>query len=316
MKNLVIVDTIGDTNTMHSAFKARFPFIKAWHTHQCSAFMGNAQHPHGGMAFEKAAMPLWNANFDVAAHFVQIFRADGSPIEDSLFEGWLMDTLEAIRRTGLTWVNNSWGAYMGAQPPLNSMKRQADAWRELIGRGGIYVAWAAGNSGDYSPDEDRDYPQSLLTDVSDKIGAADRSGRPSSYSGDSRTAPPLGVYWATNVLLANPNTGRADRGSGTSFAAPKHVGLMMKRGIMTRDEINQFRTRAVRPPSVPASMIPHPKWGEGWFEDEYQAEIRGCPYLQDAIDRSDVDVSLSQAQTEWFDFRQVNRPEHGDILLK
>jgi len=260
-KNLVIVDTIGSLELLHPAFQKRFGFVSSWHAHRPSSLNESMQHPHGGMALEKALCPLWNHD-DIAVHFVQIFNSRGQAIEGRLFDGWLMDTLETIRQTGPTWINNSWGAYApGTSHPGLEWDIQAQHWRTLIGKGDVYVGWAAGNNGDYSPDEDRDYPQSLLTDCSDKVGAANRGGRPSRYSGDSKKAPPIGVYWASDVLLLNPNTGRSDKGSGTSFACPKHVGLMCARGIITREDVTAFRSLAVRPKQIPDEVIPHPKWG-------------------------------------------------------
>jgi len=316
MKNLVIVDTIGDLSLLHPDFVSQFDFVDKWSAHQPFVLEGStSQHPHGGMVLEKALCPLWDRT-DIHVHFVRVFDQNGKAIVQSLFENWLMNTLESIRSTGPTWVNNSWGAYAGSSAPGRDSRRQASLWRSLISRGNLYVGWAAGNSGDYNVDEDRDYPQSLLTDVSDKIGAANKNGRPSKYSGDSRTSPPLGVYWATNVALFNPNTGKSDKGSGTSFACPKHVGLMCARNIITREDVNTFAARAVRPARIPAELIPHPKWGEGWLEDEYQKELEGCPFLQSRIKESaELELCLAMAKTEWFDFMQVSKHNYEDVGL-
>lgn len=313
MKHLIVVDTLGRAESIHEEFKARFPFVKEWVGHQPPGYDNPNHHPHGGMALAKMALPLWQQGDEeeIVVHFIQIFDNNGQPIDTAMAVGWIQDKIREIaaRYEGKLWVNNSWGAYLANYVPPDWLINEAQSWRNLQADLGerLYVGWAGGNSGDYRPDDDNDYPQSLLTDIQEKVGSADRDGVPSSYSGDSRMAPPIGVYWATDVVLFNPNDAQYDAGSGTSFACPKHVGVMAARGITTREQVAEYRKLGVYPESIPLDVIPHPKWGHGWFEDEYQKDVEGCPYLHDAMNDPALGVTLRSAKRVWFGYRQMAR---------
>ena len=224
IKNIVIVDTVGDISEINPDYMGHFPFVKEWFGHQMPGSWGKEPHPHGGFCMGQALLPLWDSEDDIIAHFVRIFDGWGSPIEGSISD-WAPAKVAEIAATGPTWVNCSWGAYIGAKDPSRYLAN-AKPWRELLENNpDITLMWAAGNDGDYSLDLDQDMPQGLLTDVSSKIAAGNKDGVPSLYSSDSYVSPPLATLWSTRVRLLNPVTADWTVGSGTSFAAPKATGL-------------------------------------------------------------------------------------------
>jgi hypothetical protein len=175
-------------------------------------------------------------------------------------------------------------------------------WRNLIKDTGITVMWASGNSGNMRIDLDEESPQGALTDISFKVAAGTSEGRAADYSGDSTASPPIATFWSTQIRLLNPVNGFWEIGSGTSFAAPKACGLAAKRSL----DYNGFKALAISSSTVPADYpgtLPHPKWGYGWMEEEYQKEIAKCPYTYDSLPKSRM--TIRKPALEWFEFELV-----------
>lgn len=305
MKQIIILDTIGNRAAIHEGYFRRLPFVHKWGFHSPPSQAGKTrQHEHGGMVAEKALLPLWNDPAGVACHFVQAFDDRG---DFDMDRAWAFDVIREIAGAGPAWMNCSWGAY-GQGAASMPDRIEATAWREFLVEmsGRVRATWAAGNFGNYDPaDQDNEFPASLLSDLSDKIGSADRDGTPSDYSGDSTLAPPAGVYWATDVALLNPSTGAYDRGSGTSFAAPKHSGTIAALGILEQTAAELLVESAVRPALVPAKSLPNPKWGWGWLEAFYQELVKDCPFMMDDIRNAERHATrLSTAGARWHDFER------------
>ena len=298
IKNVVVVDTVGGLETLSHGYLSHFPFVKEWHGYELPQVKGQIPHPHGGMCMGQVLMPLWNDFDDIHAHFIRIFDGRGKPIGGA-FGDWSINLIREISKTGDTWVNNSWGAYIGAGS-TDPYKERADKWRKMINETqNVTVLWASGNSGDYRIDVDEEIPQGLLTDISDKIAAAWKNGVTAEYSSDSLNAPPTATFWSTVVKLLHPVTYEWQDASGTSFAAPKATGLCAKRGLNHQAFVDLAKTRALT--GGYGGPLPHPKWGYGWLEDEYQEEIKDCPYRYDAIQ---LEGSISEVKDSlmWFDF--------------
>jgi hypothetical protein len=303
MKNVVVVDTVGDTAELHADYMPRFPHVKQWIGLETNAVRHTVPHPHGGMCMEKILVPLWDEQEGVRAIFLRIFDKNGK-MDQTAVGGWLEDQLYRLASSfGPLYVNNSWGAYAGDRLPGAMDRVECAWWRKFIADTKSVVMWAAGNNGDFYPSDDNDYPQSCVTDCSDKIGSARRDGRTSEWSGDSKLAPPTAVFWADNVSLLNPVTCNIDIGSGTSFAAPKAVGLAARRGWDHAAFVAFSKERASKPYGY-TGALPHPKWGYGWMEFEYQTELKNCPVTIENLYR--VTPHSVFAGERWFDYKKVS----------
>lgn len=303
MKTVVVVDTVGGLGRLHQDYMATFPFVKQWIGLETDAVRDTVPHPHGGMCMEKVLLPLWNEPEGVRACFIRIFKGNGEM--DTTADGWMLDKLYDLSKSfgPQLYVNCSWGAYAGDRLPGLAEKIEASYWRKFIADTGSTVMWAAGNDGDFYPTDDNDYPQSCLVDCSDKVASARRDGRVSEYSGDSALAPPTAAFWAENVLLLNPVTGKRDQGSGTSFAAPKAVGLAAWKGWNHAQFVEAAKEMCSRPLGY-TGALPHPKWGYGWFEYAYQTALKDCPYTYANLYHP---ASVYSAGAErWFDYKRVS----------
>jgi hypothetical protein len=90
--------------------------------------------------------------------------------------------------------------------------------------------------------------------------------------------------------------------SGTSFACPKDVGLAAALGL-SQEQMERFTVAGARrpepPPSGPPWTVPHPKWGYGSMEHEWQAlAARVYPTIVGGASRQ---------PTYMHDFRRCNR---------
>ena len=304
IKNIVVVDTVGNVENISKSFKDNFPFVAEWHGYEATNDAGNTPHPHGGMCMGQILLPLWNDTDKIIAHFIRLFNSSGRVVEEA-FGQWTVDKISEISKTGPTFVNNSWGNYI-ANGDTSKFTFDANVWRKMINETGVTVMWASGNNGDFDPDVDEEVPQGLLTDISSKIAAADRDSKPSIYSGDSVNAPPTATFWSTRIHLLNPVTSKWDMASGTSFAAPKATGLCAKRNLSHYQFVELAKTSGQRPCNY-AGKLPHPKWGWGWLEEEYQKEIVGCPYTY-----SSQPSILDEESLIWFDFELRYSNKIGD----
>lgn len=298
MKRIAIVDTVGSVGELVPVFKARFPFVTEWRGHTVKKFLKHPPHPHGAMCCEKALQPLWRCGEDVVVYFLRIFDSNGTFIATdeeilSCLSDWAKEDASRL------YVNNSWGMYVEGQENSPAWNRQARLWREFIrSHSNVVVTWAAGNDGDYAPDNDNDMPQTLLTDVSFKIGSMNSAGIPSRFSSDSKKGRPTCVYMAENVKLFNGVTGAVETGSGTSFAAPIHTGFLAARGLDFPQGFEYCRRSARGPDAVRAK--PHPKFGFGSMQHEVEPFIAESPYLL-----SNMRTRSIKSTTVWFDMKKV-----------
>ena len=295
IKNIIVVDTVGSLEFINEKYLQNLPKVTKFYGYEREELNGQIPHPHGGFAMQQALMPLWQApaEDEIRAHFVRIFDGDCKSHPMSLAK-WCTDTVGEIAKTGKTWVNNSWGTYIGSNIPSTSGR--ADRWRTQIEARDLTVFWAAGNSGDFDPDVDENLPSGLLTDCSHKIAAAYPNGDTARFSSDSTYAPPEATFWSVAVKGHNLVTAKWADVTGTSFACPKATGLAAALNL----DYEGFTRLAMEKCVIPKDFdgtIPHPKWGRGWLEFEYQKLIKGCPNLCPNAEFETLGTGES-----WFDF--------------
>lgn len=296
---VVVVDTVGDIARFAPRLRERFPWAE-FHGHAPS-YLRDFPQPHGFMCAEKIVLAFAGPDAPrLELHFARVFDGAGR-FSTRAYERWLFGLLRELASEGRLYVNNSWGAYVGAWEETEDERAEAERWREFIFETSAVVFWAAGNNGDYRPDEDRDLPQSLLTDCSFKVGSRARDGTPSAFSGDSKSSPPICVMWAEDVLLYNGCKDRYDIGSGTSFAAPKACAVAAYHGWDFLNALVRFQQTAARSERY-QGPLPHPKWGWGDGEPSYQRLIASAPGIHS--ERRDAQLRLAaRAEVEWFDNR-------------
>ena len=300
MKRIVIIDTVGSVESLVPAFRAHFPFVSEWAGYEADYLAGEPCHPHGAMCCEKALQPLFDVG-PVKVYFLRVFDANGV---FSLSDDEILSVLGswADEDTSRIYVNCSWGMYVGGRDSNRDWFTQAEKWRDFLRKHtNVVVTWASGNDGDYQPDNDNDMPQSLLTDCSFKIGSMALDGVPSKFSSDSTLGRPICVYWAEDVKLFNGVKGTIDIGSGTSFAAPMHTGLMCRLDLDFQQGVEFCRENAIGP--VNERTQPHPKFGYGTMQHMYGAAISNSPYLLNKMVKMKLfHLGLSR----WFDMREVS----------
>lgn len=299
MKRIAIVDTVGSISQLAPSYKSHFPFVAEWKGKNLTGDR-RKPHPHGSMCAEKALQPLWDSTEPVVVYFLQIFDSQGGFATDdteilSQLEAWAKEDPSGL------YVNNSWGMYVGTDRGSASAKHQAQLWKDFIRSTEAVVTWAAGNDGDYLPGEDNDMPQSLLTGVSSKIGSMSARGVPSSFSGDSKLGRPLCVYWAEDVKLYNGVSGKIEIGSGTSFAAPDHTGLMCALGYDFKGSVEFCRLAAAGPDK--ARKKPHPKFGFGSMQGVLRKKVEASPYLLNGIRAR----GIKESPAVWFDMKNMSQ---------
>jgi len=297
---IAVIDTVGSVSDLHSGFVGRHEGVVIRGNEPPGYYEGAGCHPHGTMAADKILQALSPANgVDYQLEFMRIFTKTGGFIPRAFKSGWVFNMLRKFAsQTDVLYVNNSWGANIGAKTFSKSDKLEAQAWRDFIADTGAVVVWAAGNEGDFFADNDDNAPQAMLTDVSLLVGSRDRRGIPSKFSSDSHRSPPFCVMWGEDLRLWNGVRNRWDRGSGTSFAAPKLTGLLAAKGY-TRERVRELIPQFSRPTDYPENKLPHAKWGYGDGEALYQELLKGETRLQ---------MTTPQALTAgvtWFDFNEI-----------
>ena len=166
------------------------------------------------------------------------------------------------------------------------------------------MMWAAGNSGDFKVDVDENLPAGMLTDCSHKLAAAYKNGDTARFSSDSTHAEPAATFWAVEVKGMHPVIGQWKSTTGTSFASPKATGLAAALDL----GYEGFKVLAQSKSTTPAGFegkLPHPKWGYGWLEYEYQKLIKDCPYTAPDVSLNSLDVD----PTGYFDFDEMPTEE-------
>jgi len=304
IKKIVIVDTVGALDLVNDKFFENFPFVSEWHGHELKECADTIPHPHGGFACSQALLPLWETDDEIHVHFVRIFDSKAKSIPMAVAR-WSTDLIANIasESRSRTWVNCSWGTYIGSNIPSQSAR--ADRWRTLIAARNATVMWAAGNSGDFKVDVDENLPSGMLTDCSHKIAAAYKNGDTARFSSDSTHAEPAATFWAVEVKGMNPVTGQWKSTTGTSFASPKATGLAAALDL----GYEGFKVLAQSKSTTPAGFdgpLPHPKWGYGWLEYEYQNLIKDCPYTAPDVALNAVDEA---DPTGYFDFDEMPTEE-------
>jgi len=224
-------------------------------------------HPHGLQVGYWASVLLEDAE----VVFVRIFDADAKPVSGAT--DWL---LEVIERERPDYINRSWGM---AQPdtPYGRMIGQVvygdwvKEYTRLQDDIGFVDFAAAGNSGDWLPDNDVNYPHRLMPQTN-VIGSSDRRGVASSFSSDGPEVQC--VCTGENVLLYNGKLWAI--GSGTSFAAPKMCGLAAAHRL-DHDEWDSFCSQYGTKPVEYEDKASN-KWGRhGNMSDRFQHDLAQVP---------------------------------------
>ena len=249
-------------------------------------------HPHGVQVGYWAGV----LQDDAEIVFVRIFDEDARPIAGAT--DWMLDVIADERPD---YINRSWGL---AQPDTR--------WGRMIGQA-AYGQWvqrfqnlksligfvdfgAAGNNGDWWPDNDVAYPQRLMPG-SAIIGSARRNGVASKFSSDGPEVQC--VLTGENLMLFDGV--RWSIGSGTSFACPKACGLAAKHRL-TQDEWESFCSIYGSKPEGYEDEQSN-KWGRhGNMSDRFQVDLARVPKRRLP---PTVEVAMMSADTpRYFNFER------------
>lgn len=263
--SVMVIDTVGGYYSTYYA--ALFPGVEIICEQPDSDLP--PPHPHGFQVGYYAGVSLLPKDKLI---FVRIFDERGQPLPGC--DEWM---LEMIEKHTPHVVCRSWGMWdgdtnTGAMRGKVAYGAWTEKYRALQARLGFIDFAAAGNDDDNDEDSDIDFPQQLMPDVSNIIGSTRRNGVPSRFSGDG---PGLQcVAWAEDVPLCT--NGFWQRGSGTSFAAPKAAGMCAHYRLLQRADWAQYvmSLGAGRRPLAWRGELPHPKWGWGNIEPDYQEMLK------------------------------------------
>lgn len=305
MKKLLIIDTQGEA--ISEEYQALLPGAKLRGI-EMETTRGTSCHEHGALCGWLSAIPLIGAGFEFEIVFVRVFDKDAVWIPNC--ESWMLDV---IREEKPNYVSRSWGA-ADADSQLSEMYAQlsfsewAAAYRALVAELGIVDFGAAGNSDENDADVDVDFPQRDLADVVNVIGACDRSGVPTKWSGDG--AGVQCVMWA-DLVYSPDMTGKWVLWSGTSAATPKACGACAALGYTREQWLTKLKNLPAGCRPAGDWTLPHPKWGYGCAEDLWQNFARRVPagLLPPATPKATKEVEI--IKPEFFDYRRVNGHEEA-----
>jgi len=186
--------------------------------------------PHGlQVGYWAAILPE-----DAEVVFVRIFDKDSRYVPGS--NEWFLDIIEKERPD---YINRSWGM---AQPDTSYGRMVGQVtygewiaeYTKLQKEIGFVDFAAAGNSGDWLPDNDVNYPHRLMPN-SNIIGSSNRRGVASEFSSDGPEVQC--VCTGENVLLYDGVHWAI--GNGTSYSCPKMCSLAAALGL-THEEWDSF----------------------------------------------------------------------------
>lgn len=238
---------------------------------------GGEYHPHGTLVANFAMRPFDNDDMRGQVKFLHIRAGDvnGRFPSSAIFEAF-----NIVEERGCTAVNCSWG---GPKPGLPIHEEMAERILALADKG-VAWHWAAGNEGDYYPDDDMSMPQGLLRRGNGTYSWASMSkqGVPSFYSGDGQKV--WMSMWAENRPVHGAD-GLINSFSGTSGACPLGCGLceaaLSLAWAKDYAELERiFVTEAIHLTKKDDRWVPyrnpetgekwHPKPGYGSLEHNYQ----------------------------------------------
>jgi hypothetical protein len=268
---ILVIDTVGNIG-FSRYFMDYFPGIDVTGFEPTKALP--LPHPHGFQCgyYAGVLMNLLPKDEQRKLIFCRIFDDKGKPLPGS--DEFM---LQVIAEAKPDVVTRSWGLADGDRTQGDMTGRVAygpwvEKFRALQEQIGFVDFGAAGNSDANDADVDVDFPQRLMPDICNIIGSHNKSGIPSRFSGDG--AGVQCTFWAEDVALCT--NGFWQHGSGTSFATPKAAGLCGLLGLKSPEWRAFVQGHASRPKDWKGE-IPHPKWGYGSLEKQYQLHMARLP---------------------------------------
>lgn len=237
-------------------------------------------HDHGAWCGYLAGLPLVAAiregmiSDPVELIFVQIFDRFGKMLPDA--SDWLLMVIDEERPD---YISTSSGAWDGDDYFQDQLQRAvwsefALAYANRIRSYDMLAGFSAGNNDENDVDADTAYPQVLFQDDCLIVGSRNVQGTPSKFSGDGAVD-----YMMVGEYVFSPNMkGEWTRWRGTSAACPKLVGLAAAHQL-SRSNFNTWANKRTSTPDGTGLSLPHPKWGWGDLEEQWQQLVTAVPEL-------------------------------------
>ncbi len=264
MKKIMVIDTQGEQIT--DAYRALLPDISI-RGYELKKTRGTPCHEHGALCGWLAAVPCQAARIEAQLIFVRVFdkKAAWVPGAEDLI-------LQVISDEQPDYVSRSWGAWdqdsqMGSLMAKASFGEFTQRYLELMETIGFADFGAAGNDDFNDRDNDIDYPQRVISGCN-IIGACDRVGRPTIWSGDGPELQCL--MWGDRVWSPDIH-GKWHVWSGTSASTPKACGGCAALQFNDRAWKQYVMAFADSPAGI---ARPHPKFGYGCMEHVWQEPIQ------------------------------------------
>lgn len=306
MKTLVIIDSQGPDGITES-YRAALPNCTI-EGHEPEGVAGQPCHPHGLFCGHLAGLVQ---SWDTRLIFLRIF---GGPDAASIpgATDWALDMLEKLELPPLTVISRSWGM----APRGFAAKAMGPIWyaewvaryTDMLRRNHWVDFGASGNSDENDKQPDVSFPQALMPELCNIIGASDRTGRPSVFSSDGDGVQCL--MWGERILLRGAHEWSA--GSGTSFACPKAAGVCCEEGL---SDAGWKKLVADSAPEGWAAEEPwHPKYGWGNREHLWQRILmnRIPAHLWPRAETQALFLGGAASAPEWHDFERINTEGGGD----
>jgi hypothetical protein len=295
---IMIIDTQGPA--ISEAYRALLPGLRI-RGYEPDYVKGTPCHEHGALCGWLAAAPVLGAGMSSAELiFVRIFDELAHWIPGS--EEYMLRIIEQEKPD---YISRSWGAWDGDDGLAQFWAQAAfsefgPAFRELQKKIGFVDFGAAGNSDENDRDNDVDYPQCDLLDLSNIIGACRRDGHPTIWTGDGEGV--LCLMWGDQVYSPDMS-GRWVLWSGTSAATPKACGACAAM-LLNRDQWRDLcrSPKAERP--YETYSLPHPKFGWGCMEKFWQENVRRLPE-QLLPPPAPTGINAITAVPEFFNYRRI-----------
>jgi hypothetical protein len=270
---ILVPDTIGQgplneeyRGNLHKYGQCDFEFVAP------AGERASRQHPHAGLCFWRAGSQNYRLDTRLEVLFGRCMGPEGRGLPgmwDLIFGYWSDFGPDII---GLP------SGYPDQDEELIDLWLRARfdkaflrRWDKQMEEHPAEVYFAAGNSGDYDPDPDVDYPQRLLhAEHVHCIGAADRGGVPAKWSGDSPQVDCM--YRGVQMSSRHPFTGQWffwDGTSGTCFGA---MEASIVKDYWGEDVKTYWRNHARRYAGMKEEI--NRKGGRGWMGHEEDDNLR------------------------------------------
>ncbi len=292
---LLIVDTQGEQ--ISEAFKKLLPGLELI-GHEMAETRGTPCHEHGSFCGWLSGVPLVVVGGHHEVHFARIFDQQAREVVNS--DQWLLDLIAQLRPDV---ISRSWGLWdqdseLGAMAGRIMYGDWVSEYVKLQADIGFVDFGAAGNEDELDADNDVAFPQQLMPDVSNIIGACRRDGVPTEWSSDGDGVQC--VMWGDKIWSPDQN-GLFRLWSGTSAATPKAAGACAASGLFNLS----WREAVIQTADKPyGAELPHPKYGFGCMEEAWQKFARIAPA---AImpPHSVLGVSSASVTPEFMEFRRL-----------